>query len=100
MANPHYQTNAAPDAKPHPAHFVIERVDLIGFRGYRKTAIDFSSPVTAIIGDNGVGKTSILEAVRVDIELALACKDPEVQGRGGKLAQSDIHAERDETVVG
>ena len=41
----------------------VARVELIDFRCYESIHLDLPSGVTVISGDNGEGKTSILEAV-------------------------------------
>ncbi|PNV77182.1 MAG: hypothetical protein C0200_07515, partial [Thermoproteota archaeon] len=38
-------------------------VDLRNFRSHINTKLDFSDGVIAIIGENGAGKSSILEAI-------------------------------------
>ena len=42
---------------------MITHIELTDFRNYRQQAIDFSGGVTAIIGDNAQGKTSLVEAM-------------------------------------
>ena len=41
----------------------VARVELVDFRCYESIHLDLPSGVTVISGDNGEGKTSILEAV-------------------------------------
>lgn len=41
----------------------IEHLELVDFRSYRHVQVDFSPRLTAILGDNGQGKTNILEAI-------------------------------------
>lgn len=43
----------------------IKNIKLINFRNYDDVTIDFIPGVNIIIGDNGVGKTNILEAIYV-----------------------------------
>ena len=43
----------------------IERVNIKNFRGIEKLDIKFNSGVNILIGDNGTGKTTILEALTV-----------------------------------
>ncbi len=45
------------------SEFKIDSIDLHEFRRFRNIKIDFENQVTVIIGDNGAGKTSIVEAV-------------------------------------
>ncbi|MCL2322357.1 MAG: DNA replication/repair protein RecF [Oscillospiraceae bacterium] len=41
----------------------IEKINLVNFRNYKNLNIDFSSKINMIIGDNGEGKTNILESI-------------------------------------
>ncbi|MCQ3806475.1 MAG: DNA replication/repair protein RecF [Acidimicrobiaceae bacterium] len=41
----------------------IHRLELLDFRIYREAAVDFGPGLTVILGENGQGKTSLLEAV-------------------------------------
>ena len=41
----------------------LTNLSLQKFRNYRKKSFDFSSNTTLIVGDNGVGKTNVLEAI-------------------------------------
>ncbi|MUJ36026.1 retron Ec78 anti-phage system effector ATPase PtuA [Aliivibrio fischeri] len=43
--------------------FKLKSIDLHEFRRFRNLKIDFDKNITAIIGDNGAGKTSIAEAL-------------------------------------
>ncbi len=47
----------------HAAPITIKRVSLINFLSHRQTDISFDNGVTVIVGENGAGKTSILEAI-------------------------------------
>ena len=42
----------------------VERLELTHFRGIEHLVLDFLEPVTVLVGMNGAGKTSILEALR------------------------------------
>lgn len=42
---------------------VIRRLELTDFRNYERATIDLDAGVTAVIGDNGQGKTSLAEAM-------------------------------------
>lgn len=44
---------------------VISKVAIKGIRGHRETVIDFRSPITAITGLNGTGKSTILQLAAV-----------------------------------
>ena len=41
----------------------LRELDLLGFRNLANTRVSFNTPVTLIVGRNGQGKTSLLEAV-------------------------------------
>ena len=43
----------------------INNLEMISFRNHRKTNIDFDPGLTIIWGENGSGKTSILEAIHI-----------------------------------
>lgn len=45
----------------------LTSIDIENFRGYKKCHVDFNDRLTVIVGTNGSGKTSILEAARVAI---------------------------------
>ena len=45
----------------------LTSIDIENFRGYRKCHVDFNDRLTVIVGTNGSGKTSILEAARIAI---------------------------------
>lgn len=41
----------------------INKLKLVNFRNYKETEIEFSKGVNIIVGDNGVGKTNLVEAI-------------------------------------
>jgi predicted ATP-binding protein involved in virulence len=41
----------------------LQRLELENFRGFEKLALDFEPDLTVLVGTNGSGKTSILEAI-------------------------------------
>src|SRR5580692_5882852 len=43
----------------------ITKLSLRDFRGFKSLDLDFSPDVTALVGVNGAGKTSILEAIAI-----------------------------------
>src|SRR5690348_1931915 len=44
---------------------MLKRLEIAGFKSFaKKTVLDFSSNVTAIVGPNGSGKSNIAEAFR------------------------------------
>lgn len=42
---------------------IIERLELVDFRNYESGSFELTSGVTAILGDNGEGKTNLVEAL-------------------------------------
>ncbi len=42
---------------------IIEKVELRNFRSHKEAAVEFDKGVNVIVGENGAGKTSILEAI-------------------------------------
>ena len=70
---------------------IIERVELRNFRCHDEFALDCNRAITLIIGENGSGKTSVLEA----IYLALRGKsfkgvDREILRRGAEFFRAEI----------
>jgi predicted ATP-binding protein involved in virulence len=49
----------------------VQRLELTHFRGIRHLTLDFPENVTVLVGVNGAGKTSILEALRASLALLL-----------------------------
>ena len=41
----------------------VKRLKLYQFRNYKDVNVEFSKGVNIIVGENGVGKTSIVEAI-------------------------------------
>lgn len=44
---------------------IVKNIKLTNFRNRQKYSLDFNEDITLIIGDNGFGKTSILEAIYI-----------------------------------
>jgi len=49
----------------------VQRLELTHFRGIRHLTLDFPQKMTVLVGVNGAGKTSILEALRAALALLL-----------------------------
>ncbi|HEX8819255.1 MAG TPA: AAA family ATPase [Archangium sp.] len=43
----------------------VRRLDMTSFRGFRELTLEFTGPVTVLVGINGAGKTSILDCLAV-----------------------------------
>ncbi len=41
----------------------IEKIDLINFRNYKSLSLNFSKNINLFVGDNGEGKTNVLESI-------------------------------------
>lgn len=41
----------------------LQRLHLVNFRNYREAAVEFDSAVQCLLGDNGSGKTNLLDAI-------------------------------------
>ena len=66
----------------------LEKISINNFKAVKAVDIEFTPGVNLLIGDNGAGKTSILEAIAV----ALAGILKGVNGVPTKnILQSDIH---------
>ena len=46
----------------------FERTEIQNFKGIEKMNLGFSSGVNLLIGNNGVGKTTVLEALALSIQ--------------------------------
>lgn len=67
----------------------IESVTIQNFRGIRFMQLDFNGLVNVIIGNNGVGKSSILNAVEI-LYSWLAARIKSDDGSGRSISQKDI----------
>ncbi len=45
----------------------LKNIEIQNFKGIRKKSLDFDSTFTVLIGDNGSGKTSVLDAISIGI---------------------------------
>ncbi|MEJ8475088.1 DNA replication/repair protein RecF [Roseibium algae] len=48
---------------PDSTSVALNRLTLTDFRNYQRLDVAFSKPLVAFVGDNGIGKTNILEAI-------------------------------------
>lgn len=76
----------------------IKSLTLKNFRGFKDTEITFSEGLTVLVGVNGAGKSSVLDA----LAMMLSWAGSEIRQDSGrwKLKESDIHAGADSTSVG
>lgn len=70
----------------------VQRLELTHFRGIRHLTLDFTENVTVLVGVNGAGKTSILEALRALLSPLLWMVREQVAGglRGTPTTSSTV----------
>ena len=66
-------------------HWQVERLSLLNYRCFPEISLKFATPVTALVGINGSGKTAILDALAVSIAPAVK----ELGGKAHGFAQRD-----------
>ena len=66
----------------------IDTLELTNFRAFEKESVTFSMPFTLLLGDNGTGKTALLEALRIAIGVYLSALDGL---RPPGIIETDIH---------
>ena len=76
----------------------IKSLTLKNFRGFKDTEITFSEGLTVLVGVNGAGKSSVLDALAILMSWA-GSKIRNDSGRW-KLKETDIHAGADSASVG
>ena len=74
----------------------LERISINNFKAVKSMEIEFTPGVNLLIGDNGVGKTSVLEAIAV-------VRSGMLKGMNGvptkNILQNDIHFVPDESCI-
>jgi predicted ATP-binding protein involved in virulence len=67
----------------------IQRIAIENFRGIKKLDLDLTSPVTVLVGENGAGKSSILDCLATLLSWYPArMRSP--KGGGARIKQKDI----------
>lgn len=66
----------------------IERLHLKNFRGFEEYSLDLEYPITLLVGDNGRGKTSLIDAVTILLSDLLLPFDNEMQKAADELEGS------------
>ena len=51
---------------------ILKKIRIENFKGIKELSLDFSDKYTILVGQNGVGKTSILEAVNLSLRFLMA----------------------------
>lgn len=70
----------------------VSQVQLLNFRGYKEFTIPLHDSLTVLVGENGAGKTSILEAIACGLGPFLTAM-PDAKGK--LIRRSDIHVGND-----
>ena len=71
----------------------VDSLHLVHFRSSRDLTLDLEQDVTVLVGMNGAGKSSILDALAISLSWAAArVRSPNSQGR--KILDTDIHNEK------
>lgn len=76
----------------------IKSLTLKNFRGFKDTEITFSDGLTVLVGVNGAGKSSVLDA----LAMLMSWAGSEIRQDSGrwKLKETDIHAGADSASIG
>lgn len=68
----------------------LRKLTLESFRGFRSLSLDFDPNVTVLVGINGSGKSTILDALAVAFsQLATGIRTS--PGRGRRFSDADVH---------
>lgn len=68
----------------------IEKIKLVYFRGHQNTELSFDKRLTVIVGENGSGKSSILDAVSICLSWIIArIKNP--RGQGAFISHESVY---------
>jgi len=71
----------------------IQRLELINFRNFEQTIFDFPERFTVLVGDNGTGKTAILDAITISVS-CLFCKFDNFKHLERKFSDDDVRQVR------
>ncbi|MEX1364627.1 MAG: AAA family ATPase [Nannocystaceae bacterium] len=74
----------------------LHQLRVENFRGFESLTLDFHREVTVLVGDNGSGKISVLEAIVLVLANSLRAPDDDA-GPFGDFATTDIRASATET---
>lgn len=76
----------------------IKSLTLKNFRGFKDTEITFSEGLTVLVGVNGAGKSSVLDALAMMMSQVSSQWKDSIERLS--IAASDVHADRDLASVG
>ncbi|VAW49557.1 ATP-binding protein [hydrothermal vent metagenome] len=80
------------DSKPEN-RFILEKLDLVNFRQFDHLKIKLESDITVLIGDNGCGKTTIMEAISKT--LSWICANLKKEGANGQRINDSLDIKND-----
>ena len=70
---------------------IIRSVDLVSFRCHKKYHLDCNKLTTLIVGENGSGKTSVLEAIYIALQgKSFRNSDEDIKRRGDEYYKIDV----------
>lgn len=79
---------------------VIRRIKLLNFRSHEKYVLDLDPKTTKIVGENGCGKTSLLEAIYEAMQgKSFRAVDREIVRRGAEFYRVELEYEDGRRVV-
>ena len=79
---------------------IIKSIRLTNFRNHLSYSLDCNKDITLIIGDNGFGKTSILEAIYILTRgKSFRATDPEIINRGSDFYRIELEYENGEKIT-
>lgn len=79
--------------------FYLTLLDISNFKKIYKLRVKLHSGLTVFIGQNGVGKTTILEAIRRNL-MWIAAHTVKSNSNGGRIVSSEIHNKSKEKGIG
>ena len=73
---------------------IINKLNLTNFRSYKKESINLSKKINVFTGDNGAGKTNILEAIyTLAVARSYKAKDEDMINRGSDFFKISANIE-------
>ena len=68
----------------------LKNISLYKFKGFVEETIDLDDRLTVIVGENGAGKSSVLDAITIILSWVIArIKNP--RGGGQRIDKEQIH---------